>query len=124
MMPAEQMAVDTDVNFRELLGRVEGDRELLCDIFEIFNNEFPKSYESLTSALACNDLKQIQTSAHTLKGMLASLSFVRASATAMRIEQMARLSQCEGIAEEITSLGVTAHAAQVSLHQVCTEDTW
>ena len=124
MTSFEQTTLNKDVNFGELLGRVEGDRELLRDIFELFNEEFPKSYELLTSALACNDLKQVQTSAHTLKGMLSSLSFVRASATAKRIEQMARLLQRDGIAEEVTSLARSAHAAQVSLQKVCTEATW
>jgi two-component system, sensor histidine kinase and response regulator len=119
----QQRSIDTEVNLRELLVRVEGDRELLSDIVEIFNEEFPKSYDLLLSALAANDFKQIQINAHTLKGMLASLSFIRASTTAMRIEQMARLSHHEGIEEEIAFLGSTTNSAQAYLSRACSEAT-
>ena len=123
-MTAQRAIADSEVDVQELLDRVEGDLELLHEIFSLFLEEFPKSYTLLTSALASNDLEQVQVTAHTLKGMLASLSFVRASTSARRIEQMARQSQREGIAEEITALGVIAQAAQASLQKTCSEASW
>ena len=118
-MAIEQLGQDSGLDLIELLSRVEGDYELLRDISDIFNEEFPKSYQILTAALALNDLKQVQFSAHTLKGMFSSLSFVRASACARRIELMARVEQREGIDEEIASLEQTAYVAQASLQKAC-----
>jgi HPt (histidine-containing phosphotransfer) domain-containing protein len=123
-MVAEQLVQDSGLDLNELLSRVEGDYELLRDIFEIFNEEFPKSYRILTSALASKDLKQVQFSAHTLKGMFSSLSFVRASACARRIELMARVEQLDGIDEEVACLEQTTSIAQASLQKACLAVSW
>jgi len=123
-MAIEQLGQDSGLDLNELLSRVEGDYELLRDISDIFNEEFPKSYQILTAALALNDLKQVQFSAHTLKGMFSSLSFVRASACARRIELMARVEQREGIDEEVASLEQTAYVAQASLQKACMAVSW
>ena len=123
-MALEQLGQDSGLDLIELLSRVEGDYELLRDIFEIFNEEFPKSYRILTAALASNDLKQVQFSAHTLKGMFSSLSFVRASACARRIELMARVEQRDGIDEEVACLEQTAYIAQASLQKACLAVSW
>jgi HPt (histidine-containing phosphotransfer) domain-containing protein len=124
MMAVGELVLDSELDLTELLTRVEGDYELLRDIFEIFNEEFPKSYGILTDALAANDLRRVQFSAHTLKGMFASLSFVQASACARRIELMARVDQRDGLDAEVACLKHSAAAAQASLHKACLAVSW
>ena len=124
MMASKQRMADAEVDLKELLTRVEGDLELLGEIFDLFKEEFPKTYSMLTSALACNNLEQVQVNAHTLKGMLASLSFTGAAASAMRIEHLARHSQYDGMTEEIRCLGLITYAAQSSLQQTWNEAGW
>jgi len=118
-MAVDQLAQDSGLDLIELLSRVEGDYDLLRDIFEVFKEEFPRAYQILTAALTSNDLKQVQFSAHTLYGMFSSLSFVRASVCARRIELMARVEQRDGIDEEVASLEQTAYVAQASLQRAC-----
>jgi len=118
-MAIETMVQDSGLDLIELLSRVEGDYDLLRDIFAIFNEEFPKSYQTLIEALASNDLKQVQFTAHTLKGMFSSLSFIRASASARRIELMARVEQRDGIDEEVVCLEQNAYIAKASLQKAC-----
>jgi two-component system sensor histidine kinase/response regulator len=110
---------NTSVDLKELLARVEYDRELLDDVFQIFRDEFPKLNLLLKDAAARGDLKQVQTSAHTLKGMLASLSFRSASASAMRIERMAKQSDLTGLLTEMRRLESGAAFAQASLERFC-----
>ena len=86
------------VNLNELLARVDNDRGLLCDLLSIFKREFPIHLTSLQNAVAGNDAVQAARVSHTLKGMLANLAATKATASASRLERLAR----EG---EISALG-------------------
>jgi two-component system sensor histidine kinase/response regulator len=86
------------VNLSELLARVDNDRGLLCDLLSIFKREFPDQLTSLQNAVAGNDAAQAARVSHTLKGMLANLAATKATASASRLERLAR----EG---EISALG-------------------
>src|SRR5947199_8150501 len=104
-MQTADFTQNTGIDLAELLARVEYDRELLQDVLGIFSEEFPKLHVLLQDAVTRGDEHQIQTCAHTLKGMLASLSFGKASASAMRIEHMARECNLTNIHEELVRLG-------------------
>jgi HPt (histidine-containing phosphotransfer) domain-containing protein len=78
------------VGFSELLARMEDDRELVRDLLGIFSEEFPPTLRSLQEAVACGDMKKVETAAHSLKGMMSTLAFERAADAARRIEQMGR----------------------------------
>jgi two-component system sensor histidine kinase/response regulator len=110
---------DTSVDLKELFARVEYDRELLDDLYQIFKQEFPKLQMSIQEALVSKDLKQLQSSAHTLKGMLASMSFRNASASAFRIERMAKAADLTGVLNEVARLENEATVAQADLDQFC-----
>ncbi len=62
------------VNLPEMLGRVENDRELLVELFALFQEELPASREALQSAIRADDLPETANTAHRFKGMLANLS--------------------------------------------------
>lgn len=118
---AHEYPFDSHVDVAELLCRVENDHDLLQEIVALFNDEFPKAYNLLLHAVARQDLQQIIVAAHTLKGMLSSLSFVTASASAMRVEHLARDGQFEGVTAEVDYLARTSLAAQESLLRYCSE---
>lgn len=71
-MQTQESVADSAVNLPELLVRVDNDPELLQEIVELFNEEFPKLRLSLEHAVECRDMEQVQIAAHTLKGMLAA----------------------------------------------------
>jgi HPt (histidine-containing phosphotransfer) domain-containing protein len=121
MISSEQIAPNSQIDLAELLCRVENDHQLLHDIFDIFNQEFPKTYSTLLDAVAGKDLNQVRVAVHTLKGMLSSMSFLTASASATRLESLARSGSFDGIAEEIDVLAQTSRAAQASLRRICSE---
>lgn len=102
----------------ELLARMDFDRELLREIFELFKEEFPKSRLLGADAVELGDPEQMRNRT-PLKGMLAGLSIGEASASAMRIEQIARQSAPEGIPEELAILESSVAAAQLYFDNVC-----
>jgi HPt (histidine-containing phosphotransfer) domain-containing protein len=120
-MNTQERTFESGVDLAELLARLEYDRELLCEIFELFTEEFPVLQSQLQFAMADGDLTQVRATAHTLKGMFASLSFSRASASAFRIERMAADSRLDGMPEEFARLGRNAAQAQADLAVVCGE---
>ena len=66
-------------------------------------------------------MKEIQVAAHTLKGMLASLSFCKASVCALHIERMAAQGVQNGLLEETARLERAAELAERYLETVCQE---
>jgi len=90
------------VNLDELLTRVDNDYGLLSELIGIFKEEFPRLLQSLQQAVAREDLKNVETASHTLKGMLSGLSVTQASAIASRMEQMARAGEKLKLANEMS----------------------
>lgn len=71
-------------NLPELLARVDNDREFLCDLISIFEEEFPRYLKSLRDAVARSDSAEVVSVSHTLKGMLSNLAASRAAAAVER----------------------------------------
>jgi len=120
-MQTQEMVNESGVNLPELLARMAYDGELLQEILELFKEQFPKSRLSLLEALERGDMQQVQNEAHNLKGMLAGLSIMEGSSSAMRIERMATESAPEGIPEELTCLVNCVAVAQLDLDRACRE---
>jgi HPt (histidine-containing phosphotransfer) domain-containing protein len=77
------------VNMPDLLDRVDNDRELLQELFQLLRAEFPRLQIELQEAISSKNMQQTARSAHTLKGMFANLSIERAAATVETLENMA-----------------------------------
>jgi HPt (histidine-containing phosphotransfer) domain-containing protein len=89
------------VNLGELLTRVGNDHDLLCELIGIFKDEFPRLLKSLQQSVARRDMKNVEATSHTLKGMLLALSVTQAAASASRLEQMAREGEESGLTDSL-----------------------
>ncbi len=105
----------------ELAARVEGDRDLLHDLIDIFRENCPKQLGALREAVASNDAKEIAAASHALKGMLANLAGRRASAAAARLEQSARRGELEKAREGLVGLGREIARLAAALEEMCPE---
>ncbi|MGC1484375.1 MAG: Hpt domain-containing protein [Candidatus Acidiferrum sp.] len=76
-------------NQAELLERVDNDLELLRELLIIYKAEFPRTIQSLQSAVAGGELKNTASLSHSLKGMLSNLGGGRAAAAAEKLEELA-----------------------------------
>ena len=77
------------VNMPDLLDRVDGDRDLLHELFQMFKEHFPQLHVELEDAITRKDLQRAAKTAHMLKGMLANLSVERAAAAVEALDDMA-----------------------------------
>ena len=120
-MAIEKSISESGIDLLELLIRVDNDCELLREVFVLFEGEFPRIFQALTSATTRGDMKETHHLAHTLKGMLAGLSFTDATSSAARIEQMAAQSNAEQISQEPFRLQQQVAEGRSFLERTCSE---
>lgn len=84
------------VNMPDLLDRVDNDRELLHELFQLFRTEFPRLQIGLEEAFSLKDMQQTAKAAHMLKGMLANLSFEGAAKAVEALEHAAAKEDLPG----------------------------
>jgi two-component system sensor histidine kinase/response regulator len=83
-------AAESSINVDELMERVDGDKELLAELAEIFRMEYPKQIRLAHEALAINDAAAVRRIGHSLKGALANLAATKASGLAASMEAMGK----------------------------------
>ena len=103
-MATEMQSQIVDINFEELLARVENDRELMQDLLDMFREEYPRQRQILQQALEANEMMAIQSAGHTLKGMCANLAMPQATEAAARVEMAGKTKNAEEIAAAIADL--------------------
>lgn len=75
------------------LSRVGGDAELLKEIATLFLDDYPKSLHDLRQAVASGDSRQVERTAHGLKGSVSNFGARPAVDAALRLETMGRLQK-------------------------------
>jgi two-component system sensor histidine kinase/response regulator len=74
----------------DVLARVEGNRELLAELVEIFRVEYPRLLADLRDRVEAGDAKAVQEAAHAIKGTVGNFGAPRASEAARVLEAMGR----------------------------------
>jgi CheY-like chemotaxis protein len=90
MTNPEHASLEQYVNMTELQARVDNDRELLEELFTLFQKDFPRLRDALHDAVDSGGPLQMEKAAHTLKGMLANLSIKQGAELAAGVEAAAR----------------------------------
>ena len=74
----------------DALSRIDNDAELLDSLLDMFRSDHPGYLDAVDQALAAADPAALRQAAHTLKGVLATLSAQRSEYSARQLEQAAR----------------------------------
>lgn len=119
MIQRDDRSPDLSVDLPELLTRVNADRELLRELLGICKEEFPCLLQSLQEAVVRGDMKGVEVMAHTIKGMLASVSFTRAAASAVCLERMGQQCVTQGLPEKLANREQEASLALAELEAFC-----
>lgn len=90
MKEPDKDSSNSTFDLKELLARVDNDRELLQYLLSIFKEEFPRHLKGLREAVDSRNAKLVATAAHTLNGMLLNLAAGETAAAVARIEQLGR----------------------------------
>jgi signal transduction histidine kinase/DNA-binding response OmpR family regulator/HPt (histidine-containing phosphotransfer) domain-containing protein len=92
------------VDVSAALHSVEGDRSLLEELFEMFQQDYPKQLTDLWDAIRTGDAEHTARAAHSLKGTVSYFGTPRASALAAQLEalgQQAELANALGLVQAL-----------------------
>ena len=77
------------INEEELLGRVDGDYELLSELLSLFIEELPLQLQDIEMAIKNEDCEKLRMCVHRLKGAVGNLAAEEAYELAAQIELFA-----------------------------------
>jgi signal transduction histidine kinase/DNA-binding response OmpR family regulator len=109
--PPDGEVLDLD----QLMGRVEGDHELLRDLVAAFRQTAPGYLAAIDRALGQGDVDVVSRTAHTLKGSVGALAAPAAFAAAARMEAAGRDGDVEGARGMRATLGLEIERLQAAL---------
>jgi len=99
----KQMSEDI-LDFEEFLERVQGDRELLVELLDIFSEDFKEKRKQLQEAITQNDFETIKSIAHSLKGASGNISVKPMRAVFIEFEEMGKNSDLAGADKLVAKL--------------------
>ena len=104
-----------------LLSRMEGDRELLAEIIQVFLADAPQLVVAMRQALAQGDMHLLERSAHSLKGAAANLSALDTVKAASQLEQSAKNKDSESSKTNLLELQAIVERLLPVLADLCQE---
>lgn len=104
-----------DWDKKELMERLDGDHEFMCELLLIFREDSQSNLERARRAVRERDLPTLMRAAHTLKGMLRNLAMNGAAEMALAVETASRQGKEE---EAAASLADLEHAVKNLLSEV------
>jgi two-component system, sensor histidine kinase and response regulator len=103
------------------LQRIDGDRELLAQIAQLFRDECPNTIEAIRAAILQENRTALERQAHSLKGSSSNLGAVAVSKAAGQLERVARNGEMQQAREEFKILEVEVDRMMCELEALCTE---
>lgn len=88
----------------EALERLGGDRQLLAMILEMFMRDLPKMINDIRGPLTAQDPKQVQETAHALKGAALNCATPELADLALKLESQGRAKNLAESPETFTLL--------------------
>ncbi|MDX2152612.1 MAG: response regulator [Bryobacteraceae bacterium] len=86
------------------LERVGGDEELFREVARLFLDEYPQLLERVRRALATGDARELEHSAHSLKGSVANFGAKQVVESAFALERLGRSGSTEGAGSLLATL--------------------
>ena len=87
------------IDLKEFLERVQDDRDLLVELLDIYQEDFTEKRKNLEVGVQKKDFDQIKSVAHSLKGSSGNISAKPLHACFLKIEQLAKSSDANGMLE-------------------------
>ena len=109
---------DKPFDYDTVLQRVDGDRDLLIEITQMFLEECPKLMQEIRTSILKKDAPQLRLASHTLRGSLANLSAASAQHPAHALETMGRTGNFTGAVDAFATLEIAMDRLQPALVRI------
>lgn len=88
----------------EILKKFDGEKEFLSELVKVFTNDIPEQLSRIKEAVENRNSKDLEKSAHKLKGAIANFVEKAAFDTALKLEMMGRGNRLDGVKETYDTL--------------------
>lgn len=85
------------IDLPEVMERVQDDKELLLELFEIFTNDYLQKTQILRSAIVKKNFEEIKDIVHSIKGASGNISAKAVHATCISIEEFCAKKDIAGV---------------------------
>ena len=90
---------DEIIDLKEVLERVQDDKELLNELFDIYQEDYIVKRKALGDAIVANDIAKIKEVAHSMKGASGNISAKPLHAACLKLETLAKEGKTDGMQE-------------------------
>lgn len=87
------------IDMEEALEIMDGDEELLKEIFDDFINDYPEIIAKIKETIEVGDAENLNSFAHQLKGMLKNVAATRVADIAFELETMGKEQDLSKVAD-------------------------
>ncbi len=85
------------IDLKDVLERVQDDKELLLELLDIYEEDFVNKRTELESAVKAADATRIKEVAHAMKGAAGNISARPMHAVCLQIEQLAKVNDIAAV---------------------------
>jgi HPt (histidine-containing phosphotransfer) domain-containing protein len=87
------------IDLKDVLERVQDDKELLAELFDIYQDDFVIKRKALGEAIVAKDITRIKEVAHSMKGSSGNISAKPLYAACLKLEMLAKEGKTDGMQE-------------------------
>ena len=102
------------IDLKDVLERVQDDKELLDELFDIYQEDFVIKRKALNDAIAAGDIAKIKEVAHSMKGSSGNISAKPLHASCLKLEMLAKEGKTDGMQE--IALAIDGYFEQIKVY--------
>lgn len=95
---------DEIIDLKDALERVQDDKELLAELFDIYQEDFVAKRAALGVAISAGDIPKIKEVAHSMKGSSGNISAKSLYAACLKLEMLAKEGKTDGMQQLLTEI--------------------
>lgn len=107
--------MDKKIDVDELMERVADDKELILELFDIYNTDYVEKRKIIDEVIASNDAEQLRGVAHALKGASGNISAHSLRELYLKLEDLGKSGTTEGAAEILTEIDTDYEAVKADM---------
>ncbi len=110
------------IDLKDVLERVQDDKELLLELLDIFQDDFLKKRQALNEAITTGEIGKIKEVAHAMKGASGNISAKSMHATFLQLEHLAKSNTTTGMAQLLKD--IDGQFEQIKIFAVQLKKDW
>ncbi|SRR6266851_6399033 len=110
---------DENLNRASILERLDGNQELLTELIQLFSGEAPHLIEAMRNALQQGDMRELERSAHSMKGAASNFSAYGTVSAASKLENDAKNGDSKSAKVSLATLEVAVERLLPELANLC-----